>query len=38
VKDEIFRLETERMREAYRLQPDSAEDAGTWELPEEWKE
>jgi len=38
VKDEIFRLETERMREAYRLQPDSAEDADTWDLPEEWKE
>ena len=38
VKDEIFRLETERMRQAYRLQPDSAEDAGAWELPEEWKE
>ena len=38
VKDEIFRLETERMREAYRLKPDSAEDAGTWDLPEEWKE
>jgi len=38
VKDEIFRLETERMREAYRLQPDSAEDADTWDLAEEWKE
>jgi hypothetical protein len=25
VKNEIFRLETERMRQAYRLQPDSAE-------------
>jgi len=37
VKDEIFRLETERMREAYRLQPDSAEDADTWDLAEEWK-
>ena len=24
VKDAIFRLETEKMREAYRLQPDSA--------------
>ena len=29
VKDEIFRLETERMREGYRLQPDFAEDADT---------
>jgi hypothetical protein len=38
VKDEIFRLETQRMREAYRLQPDSAEDADTWDLAEEWKE
>jgi predicted transcriptional regulator len=36
VKDEIFRLEMARMREAYRLKPDSAEDANTWELPEEW--
>lgn len=38
MKDEIFRLETERMREAYRLQPDSDEDAATLDLPEEWKE
>jgi predicted transcriptional regulator len=38
VKDEIFRIETDRMREAYRLRPDSAEDSDTWELPEEWKE
>ncbi len=38
VKDELFRLETERMREAYRLQPDSAEDSYTWDLPEAWKE
>jgi hypothetical protein len=38
VKGEIFRLETERMREAYRLQPDSAEDADKWDLAEEWKE
>jgi hypothetical protein len=36
VKDAIFREETERMREAYRLQPDSAEDAATWDLPEGW--
>lgn len=34
VKDEIFRLETARMREAYRLQPDSAADFNTWDLPE----
>jgi len=38
VKDAIFRQETERMREAYRLQPDSVEGSETWELPEEWKE
>ena len=42
VKDAIFQRETERMREAYLLQPDSApssaEDADTWESAEEWKE
>ncbi len=38
VKDAIFRQETDRMREAYRLQPDSVEGSDTWELPEEWKE
>ena len=38
VKDAIFQRETERMREAYRLQPDSGEEAGTWYSPEEWKE
>jgi hypothetical protein len=38
VKDAIFRRETERMREAYRLQPDSVEDSDTWALPEDWKE
>jgi len=38
VKDAILRHETERMREAYRLQPDSVEGSETWELPEEWKE
>lgn len=38
VKDAIFRFETERMREAYRLQPDSVEASDTWELPEDWKE
>ena len=35
VKDAIFLHEQTRMREAYRLQPDSA-DADIWELPEEW--
>jgi metal-responsive CopG/Arc/MetJ family transcriptional regulator len=38
VKDAIFRYEQERMREAYRVQPDSAQDAGSWDLPEEWRE
>jgi hypothetical protein len=37
-KDAIFRQETDRMREAYRLQPDSVEGSDVWELPEEWKE
>ena len=35
VKDAIFLHEQTRMKEAYRLQPDSA-DADIWELPEEW--
>jgi predicted transcriptional regulator len=38
VKDALFRAETDRMREAYLLNPDSAEGADSWELPEEWKE
>lgn len=38
VKDAIFRQETERMREAYRRQPDSVEGSETGVLPEEWKE
>jgi hypothetical protein len=38
VKDALFRLETDRMREAYRLQPDTVEGSDAWELPEEWKE
>jgi metal-responsive CopG/Arc/MetJ family transcriptional regulator len=38
VKDAIFRNEMERMREAYRLQPDSAEGSEFWDLPEEWNE
>ena len=38
VKDALFLRETERMREAYRLQPDSADDADTWDSAEEWKE
>lgn len=37
VKDAIFQRETERMREAYLRQPDSAEGADRWESPEEWK-
>lgn len=38
VKDAIFRDEQERMREAYRRQPDSAQEAGSWVLPEAWEE
>lgn len=37
VKDALFLLETERMREGYRLQPDSPPSAGDWEQPEDWK-
>jgi metal-responsive CopG/Arc/MetJ family transcriptional regulator len=36
VKDAIFRHDQERMQEAYRLRPDSGQDAGSWDLPEEW--
>lgn len=38
VKDALFQRETERMREAYLRQPDSAEGADVWDCPEEWKE
>ena len=38
VKDALFLRETERMREAYRLNPDAVEHEEVWELPEEWKE
>jgi len=38
VKDALFQHETERMREAYRLQPDSVNDADTWDSAEEWKD
>jgi metal-responsive CopG/Arc/MetJ family transcriptional regulator len=38
VKNAIFQRETERMREAYLLQPDSVDGADTWDSPEEWKE
>jgi metal-responsive CopG/Arc/MetJ family transcriptional regulator len=38
VQDAIFRNETERMREAYRLQPGSPEGSETWELAEKWEE
>ena len=38
VKDAIFRQESERTREAYRLQPDSAEDSDVWTILEDWKE
>ena len=38
VRDAIRKREYEQIREAYRLQPDSAEDADVWVSPEEWKE
>ena len=38
VKDAIFMYEQERMREAHMLQPDSAEGADAWDLPEAWEE
>ena len=37
VMDAIFQHETDRMREGYRLQPDSVEASDVWELPEDWK-
>jgi hypothetical protein len=37
VKDAIFRYEQKRMKDAYRVQPDSAADLDSWELPEEWR-
>jgi metal-responsive CopG/Arc/MetJ family transcriptional regulator len=36
VKEAIFRKEQSNMRAAYRQQTDSADEADTWELPEEW--
>lgn len=38
VKDALFRREQEIMRRAYQANPDLVEDAGRWELPEEWEE
>ncbi len=38
VKDALFQHETDRMREAYLRQPDSAADADHWDAPEEWRE
>ncbi|HYA15954.1 MAG TPA: hypothetical protein VEF06_00740 [Bryobacteraceae bacterium] len=35
VKDAIFRHEQKKMREAYRLQPDTGEET-VWDMPEEW--
>ena len=37
VREAIRRREYEQIREAYRLQPDSAEDADDWSNAEEWK-
>ena len=38
VKDAIFKHDQERMREAYRLQPDPATGPEEWQLPEDWAE
>ena len=38
VKDAIVQRQTERMREAYRVQSDSVDDADSWDAPENWKE
>ena len=37
VREAIRKREYEQIREAYRLQPDSAEDADDWANAEEWK-
>ena len=37
VREAIRRREYEQIREAYRLQPDSAEDADDWSNAEAWK-
>ena len=36
VKDAIYKHEQERMREAYRLNPDSSVEADDWGNAEEW--
>ena len=37
VREAVRQREYEQIREAYRLQPDSAEDADDWSNAEEWK-
>jgi hypothetical protein len=37
VKDAIRKHEYARIREAYRLQPDSASEADDWSSTEEWR-
>jgi metal-responsive CopG/Arc/MetJ family transcriptional regulator len=37
VKEVIRKREYEAIREAYRLQPDSPDDADDWSNAEEWK-
>jgi metal-responsive CopG/Arc/MetJ family transcriptional regulator len=37
VKEAIRKREYEAIREAYRLQPDSPDDADDWSNAEEWK-
>lgn len=36
VKDALLQVATERMRQAYLLQPDTAEGSDHWEWPETW--
>jgi predicted transcriptional regulator len=38
IRDAIRKHEFARMREAYRLKPDSASDADDWSNAEEWRE
>ena len=37
VRDAIRKLEYEQIREAYRLQPDSADKGDDWSNAEDWK-
>jgi metal-responsive CopG/Arc/MetJ family transcriptional regulator len=37
VRDAVRKLEYEAIREAYRIRPDSAEDADDWSNADDWK-